>query len=166
MNGSRLLVIFSDGSSKFYENGIEIWRRDDGLGDIASSVFLEPNSASTLDADEIGIPLNHSELTVFERYTDRWAAHFKMVTLTTEGDKVSDVHGFSKLFIGASRAGKIFALNTLNGRILWAKFLPGCKPMKVMVLRHAHMRNPPIVGVVCGSPSVLWSYQGNRIYHH
>lgn len=54
--------------------------------------------------------------------------------------------GLRKLIIIATRAGKIFALRSTDGSVVWAKFIRNSFPLAIFLSRSS--AHPPPIGVV------------------
>ncbi|KAK6140062.1 hypothetical protein DH2020_026197 [Rehmannia glutinosa] len=126
-NGFRALIVMEDHSLLLLQQGEIVWTREDGLASIMDV------KASELPVEKDGVSVAKVEHNLFEwlkghllklkgtlmiATPDDVAAIQKMRLQSSEKSKMTrDRNGFRKLLIVLTRAGKLFALHTGDGRI-------------------------------------------------
>ncbi|CAI9097878.1 OLC1v1034391C2 [Oldenlandia corymbosa var. corymbosa] len=167
-SGFRALVVMEDHSLLLLQQGEIVWSREDGLASI-----LEVTT-SELPVEKDGVSVAKVEHSLFEwlkghllklkgtlmlATPDDIGAIQKLRLQSSEKNKMTrDHNGFRKLIIVLTRAGKLFALHTGDGRIVWSVLLSSlresetCKAPRVLNLlqwqvphHHALDENPSIV---------------------
>ncbi|XP_057779297.1 uncharacterized protein LOC130997883 [Salvia miltiorrhiza] len=132
-NGFRVLIVLEDDSLFLLQQGEIVWSREDGL---ASIVDVKP---AELPVEKDGVSVAKVENNLFEwlkghllklkgtlmlATPDDVAAIQKMRLQSSGKTKMTrDRNGFRKLLIVLTRAGKLFALHTGDGRIVWSRLL-------------------------------------------
>ncbi|KAI3473960.1 hypothetical protein Pfo_028534 [Paulownia fortunei] len=132
-NGFRVLIVMEDHSLLLLQQGEIVWSREDGLASIMDV------KASELPVEKDGVSVAKVEHNLFEwlkghllklkgtlmiATPDDVAAILKMRLQSSEKSKMTrDRNGFRKLLIVLTRAGKLFALHTGDGRIVWSLLL-------------------------------------------
>ncbi|KAK6140026.1 hypothetical protein DH2020_026242 [Rehmannia glutinosa] len=132
-NGFRALIVMEDHSLLLLQQGEIVWTREDGLASIMDV------KASELPVEKDGVSVAKVEHNLFEwlkghllklkgtlmiATPDDVAAIQKMRLQSSEKSKMTrDRNGFRKLLIVLTRAGKLFALHTGDGRIVWSLLL-------------------------------------------
>ncbi|KAJ8485685.1 hypothetical protein OPV22_018170 [Ensete ventricosum] len=136
-----------------------VWSREDGLASIVDS------TTSELPVEKEGVSVAEVEHSLFEwlkghflklkgtlmlANPDEVAAIQAIRLKSFEKNKMTrDHNGFRKLIIVLTRAGKVLALHTGDGRVVWSVLLP--------VLRKSE---------TCGNPFALNVYQWQVPHHH
>ncbi|CAA0830353.1 catalytics [Striga hermonthica] len=176
-NGFRALIVMEDHSLLLLQQGEIVWTREDGLASIIDV------KASELPVEKDGVSVAKVEHNLFEwlkghllklkgtlmiATTDEVAAIQKIRLQSSEKSKMTrDRNGFRKLLIVLTRAGKLYALHTGDGRIVWSLLLNSlrksetCENPRGISLHqwqvphhHALDENPSILVVGrCGSNS-------------
>jgi hypothetical protein len=59
-----------------------------------------------------------------------------------------DRFGFKKLVIFATRTGKVVALETLKGQVVWERYFPGLSFKEIDMVRSAVVKFPPVLSLV------------------
>ncbi|WOL17489.1 ER membrane protein complex subunit 1 [Canna indica] len=158
-HGFRVLVVMEDHSLSLVQQGEIVWSREDGLASIVSSAMFE------LPVEKEGVSVAEVEHNLFEwlkghflklkgtlmlASPDEMAAIQAIRLKSSEKNKMTrDHNGFRKLIIVVTRAGKVLALHTGDGRVVWSVLLPA--------LRRSGK---------CGNPSALSLYQWQVPHHH
>ncbi|KAL3628413.1 hypothetical protein CASFOL_027459 [Castilleja foliolosa] len=195
-NGFRALIVMEDHSLLLLQQGQIVWTREDGLASILDV------KASELPVEKDGVSVAKVEHNLFEwlkghmlklkgtlmlATPDEVAAIQKIRLHSSEKSKMTrDRNGFRKLLIVLTRSGKLFALHTGDGRIVWSLLLKSlrksetCENPRGISLHqwqdphhHALDENPSILVVgKCGptsdSPGVLSivdTYKGEERSH-
>ncbi|PPS02292.1 hypothetical protein GOBAR_AA18389 [Gossypium barbadense] len=127
-HGFRALIVMEDHSLLLLQQGAIVWSREDGLASIIDV------TTSELPVEKAGVSVAKVELNLFE-----W---LKL-------QQTRDHNGFRKLLIALTRAGKLFALHTGDGRIVWSH-----------LLQSLHKSES------CRQPIVLNLYQWLVPHHH
>ncbi|CAL9160680.1 uncharacterized protein LOC135634952 [Musa acuminata AAA Group] len=158
-HGFRFLVVMEDHSLLLVQQGEIVWSREDGLASIVDS------TTSELPVEKEGVSVAEVEHSLFEwlkghflklkgtlmlASPDEVAAIQAIRLKSFEKNKMTrDHNGFRKLIIVLTRAGKVLALHTGDGRVVWSVLLP--------VLRKSE---------TCGNPFALNVYQWQVPHHH
>ncbi|KAJ6793419.1 ER membrane protein complex subunit 1 [Iris pallida] len=158
-HGFRALFVMEDHSLILVQQGEVVWSREDGL---ASVIGL---TTSELPVEKDGVSVAKVEHSLFEwlkghllklkgtlmlATPDDIAVIQGMRLKSSEKTKMTrDHNGFRKLIIVLTRAGKISALHTGDGRVVWSLLLPS--------LRRSEG---------CEYPSALNIYQWQVPHHH
>ncbi|CAM6050215.1 unnamed protein product [Sphagnum compactum] len=189
-HGFRALVVGEDDSLLLLQQGEIVWTREDEL-------------ASIVDAKSAELPLERDGVSVAEVEHDlaEWLkGHFLKLKATlflasadeiaavqesrlNQADKTKltrDHNGFRKLLLVLTKSGKLLALHTGDGRIVWSLLIPGFRaphggpqvcPEKLLLWQvpHQHAEERPevlVLGKSCSTsdfPAVLsWvdAYKG------
>ncbi|XP_071704847.1 uncharacterized protein [Rutidosis leptorrhynchoides] len=182
-NGFRALIVMEDHSLLLLQQGEIVWSRDDGLASIIDV------TTSELPVEKIGVSVAKVEHSLFEwlkghmlklkgtlmlATPDEIAEIQKIRLQSSEKSKMTrDHNGFRKLLIVLTRSGKLFALHTGDGSVIWSSLIqslrgsekcthPTSLKLHQWQIPHHHaLDNNPSVLVVgrCGlyltSPSAL-----------
>ncbi|XP_062179551.1 uncharacterized protein LOC133884219 isoform X2 [Phragmites australis] len=157
-HGFRALVVMEDHSLLLVQQGEVVWSREDGLASIVDVITSE------LPVEKDGVSVADVEHNLFEwlkghmlklkgtlmlANADEVAAIQALRLKSSEKNKMTrDHNGFRKLLIVLTKAGKVIALHTGDGRIIWSKLLPSLR-----------------VSRSGGMPSALRMYQW-QVPHH
>ncbi|PON37264.1 ER membrane protein complex subunit [Parasponia andersonii] len=157
-NGFRALVVMEDHSLLLLQQGAIVWSREDGLASIVDV------ATSELPVEKDGVSVAKVEENLFEwlkghllklkgtlmlASPEDVAAIQGMRLKNSEKSKMTrDHNGFRKLIVVLTRAGKLFALHTGDGRVVWSLLLPS-------------LRNS-----ACKHPTGLSIYQWQVPHHH
>ncbi|KAJ9702333.1 hypothetical protein PVL29_004189 [Vitis rotundifolia] len=157
--GFRALIVMEDHSLLLLQQGEIVWSREDGLASIIDV------TASELPVEKEGVSVAKVEHNLFEwlkghmlklKGTLMLASPEDIIAIqgmrlkSSEKSKMTrDHNGFRKLLIVLTRAGKLFALHTGDGRVVWS------------VLLHS-LRNSE----ACAYPTGLNVYQWQVPHHH
>ncbi|CAA6666006.1 unnamed protein product [Spirodela intermedia] len=131
-HGFRALVVMEDHSLLLVQQGEIVWSREDGLASIIAS------TTSELPVEK-GVSVAKVEHSIFEwikghllkvkgtlmlANAEDLAAIQRMRLKSFEKTKMTrDHNGFRKLLVVLTRAGKVLALHTGDGRIVWSLLL-------------------------------------------
>ncbi|XVF35461.1 hypothetical protein REPUB_Repub18cG0148000 [Reevesia pubescens] len=131
--GFRALIVMEDHSLLLLQQGEIVWTREDGLASIIDV------TTSDLPLERDGVSVTKVEHNLFEwlkghmlklkgtlmlASPEDMAAIQNMRLKSSEKSKMTrDHNGFRKLLIVLSRAGKLFALHTGDGHIVWCRLL-------------------------------------------
>lgn len=133
-HGFRALVIAEDHSLALLQQGEIVWSREDGLAEIIDATTAE------LPLERDGVSVAEVEHNLFEwlkghllklKATLMLASAEEIAVIQTrrlnnaEKTKMTrDHNGFRKLLIVLTKAGKLLALHSGDGRIVWSQLLP------------------------------------------
>ncbi|TPX33872.1 hypothetical protein SmJEL517_g03357 [Synchytrium microbalum] len=166
---TKLLIVSSDGSIHFVQGNELKWSRDESLAQITHSEFVELPAPSLLseELDEMDEPASKSAATnPVTRYAKRLSTHIKKLSAAVNQFVVSapnspqeaapvqnatqDLYAFRKLFIVTTSTGKVLALETKHGQIIWSRMfgLGMGKFISVKTLRASFVKYPPITALV------------------
>ncbi|XP_010254044.1 PREDICTED: ER membrane protein complex subunit 1 isoform X2 [Nelumbo nucifera] len=158
-HGFRALVVMEDHSLLLLQQGDIVWSREDGLASIIDM------TTSELPVEKKGVSVAKVEHNLFE-----WLkGHFlklkgtlmlaspdditsiqEMRLKSSEKNKMTrDHNGFRKLLIVLTKAGKLYALHTGDGRVIWSLLLSSLRRSEV-----------------CEHPTGLNIYQWQVPHHH
>lgn len=114
-----------------------LWTREEALSHIVSAKFLEL-PVSELDAS-IEQEFNEFSGDGFGMLYHRLSSQFRQISVVLTGQQgnanaglVRDDFGLQKLIIVVTSVGKLYALHTLNGEIVWSKYLPDIVPFSTL----------------------------------
>ncbi|KAL6980107.1 hypothetical protein U1Q18_021757 [Sarracenia purpurea var. burkii] len=182
-HGFRALIVMEDHSLLLVQQGEIVWSREDGLASVIDV------TTSELPVEKHGVSVAKVEHNLFE-WLKGHMLKLKGTLMLASADEVAEIqrvrlksseknkmtrdhNGFRKLLIVLTRAGKLFALHTGDGRVVWSLLLPslrkseGCvDPIGLKIYQwqvphhHALDENPSVLVVGrCGrsldAPGVL-----------
>ncbi|XP_066361981.1 uncharacterized protein [Miscanthus floridulus] len=193
-HGFRALVVMEDHSLLLIQQGEVVWSREDGLASIVDV------TTSELPVEKDGVSVADVEHNLFEwlkghmlklkgtlmlANADEVAAIQALRLKSSEKNKMTrDHNGFRKLLVVLTKAGKVMALHTGDGRVIWSNLLPSLRASRFggmpsalriyqwQVPHHSVMRENPSVLVVGKSGaesstpgvfSILDSYSGEEL---
>ena len=167
------LLLKADGSIECVDgNKRSLWSREESLTLAKDAVFLDlpVRDVVTEQYDELKEPLEVSKsLSVAGRLARRLKTHFERLvsfavsfgvapkkdlgsangtsaaTLLTD-----DGRGFHKLFIVISSTGKVNALDSTNGKVVWSRFFDASLE-SIHIIRPSLVQFPPLIGIFAGS---------------
>ncbi|CAN6839068.1 unnamed protein product [Brassica oleracea] len=158
-NGFRALIVMEDHSLLLLQQGAIVWSREEGLASVTDVTTAE------LPVEKDGVSVAKVEHTLVDWLKGHMlklkgslllasledvAAIQEMRMKSSGRSKLTrDHNGFRKLFIALTRAGKLFALHTGDGRIVWSMLL-----------------NSPTKSEACERPSGINLYQWQVPHHH
>lgn len=158
-SGFRALIVMEDHSLLLVQQGEMVWSREDGLASIVEV------TTSELPVEKDGVSVATVEHSLFEwlkghvlklkgtlmlANPDDIAAIQKLRLQSSEKNKMTrDHNGFRKLIIVLTRAGKLFALHTGDGQIVWSVLLNSLRKSQT-----------------CEAPTVLKLHQWQVPHHH
>ncbi|XP_021745493.1 ER membrane protein complex subunit 1-like [Chenopodium quinoa] len=157
--GFRALVVMEDHSVSLLQQGNIVWSREDGLASIVDV------TTSELPLEKKGVSVAKVEQGLLEwlkghmlklKGTLMLASAEDMVSIqalrlqSSEKSKLTrDHNGFRKLLIVLTKSGKVYALHTGDGRVVWSTFLPNLRKSDT-----------------CENPVALNLYQWQVPHHH
>lgn len=157
--GFRALIVMEDHSLLLLQQAAVVWNREDALASILDV------TTSELPVQKDGVSVAKVEHNLFEwlkghllklkatlmlATPDDVAAVQRIRLQSAEKSKMTrDHNGFRKLLIVLTRAGKLFALHTGDGRIVWSRLLTAFRKSGT-----------------CESPRGLKLYQWQVPHHH
>ncbi|PSR91789.1 ER membrane protein complex subunit 1 like [Actinidia chinensis var. chinensis] len=158
-HGFRALIVMEDHSLLLVQQGEIVWSREDGLASIIDV------TTSELPVEKHGVSVAKVEQNLFE-WLKGHVLKIKGTLMLASPDEVAEIqrirlkssekskmtrdhNGFRKLLIVLTRAGKLFALHTGDGRVVWSLLL-----------------NPLRESEECSSPIGLKIYQWQVPHHH
>ncbi|KAL2940085.1 ER membrane protein complex subunit 1 [Bienertia sinuspersici] len=157
--GFRALVVMEDHSLILLQQGDIVWSREDGLASIVdvttSELPVEKKSVSVAKVEQGLLEWLKGHLlklkgTLMLASPDNMAAIRALRLKNAEKSKLTrDHNGFRKLLIVLTKAGKVYALHTGDGRVVWSVFLPNLRKSET-----------------CESPVALNLYQWQVPHHH
>ncbi|KAI3523793.1 hypothetical protein L1887_02198 [Cichorium endivia] len=193
-HGFRALIVMEDHSLLLLQQGEIVWSRDDGLASIIDV------TTSELPVEKIGVSVAKVEDSLFEwlkghmlklkgtlmlANPDELTAIQKIRLQSSQKSKMTrDHNGFRRLLIVLTKSGKLFALHSGDGHIVWSTLLQSlrqshqCPNPTALKLHpwqiphhHALDRNPSVLvvgrcGLSLSSPSTLTiidAYTGNAV---
>eukprot|EP01018_Ginkgo_biloba_P002301 Gb_00506 [translate_table: standard] len=158
-HGFRALVVAEDHSLALLQQGEVVWSREDGLASIIDTTTAE------LPLERDGVSVAEVEHNLFEwlkghllklkatlmlASAEDIAAIQAMRLNNAEKTKMTrDHNGFRKLLIVLTKAGKLLALHSGDGRIIWSLLLPAFRKSEL-----------------CQVPSVLKVFPWQVPHHH
>ncbi|KAL9262011.1 ER membrane protein complex subunit 1-like protein [Drosera capensis] len=158
-NGFRALVVMEDHSLLLLQQGKIVWSREDGLASIVDV------STSELPLQKEGVSVAKVEHTLLEwlqghilklKGTLMLAGPEDVAAIQTLRLKSSgrskmtrDRNGFRKLLIVLTKGGKLYALHTGDGHVVWSLLLPSLRKSDV-----------------CQHPIAVFMYQWQVPHHH
>ncbi|XP_021907584.1 ER membrane protein complex subunit 1 isoform X2 [Carica papaya] len=132
-HGFRALIVMEDHSLLLLQQGEIVWSREDGLASIIDV------TTSELPVEKQGVSVAKVEHNLFEWLKGHMLKLKGTLMLANPEDVVAiqalrlkssekskmtrDHNGFRKLLIVLTRAGKLFALHTGDGRVVWSLLL-------------------------------------------
>ncbi|KAK9983871.1 hypothetical protein SO802_033396 [Lithocarpus litseifolius] len=135
--GFRALIVMEDHSLLLLQQGATVWSREEGLASIVDVTVSE------LPVERAGVSVAKVEQNLFEwlkghilklkgtlmlASSEDIAAIQGMRLKSSEISKMTrDHNGFRKLLIVLTRAGKLYALHTGDGRVVWSLLLPSLR---------------------------------------
>ncbi|XP_009623191.1 uncharacterized protein [Nicotiana tomentosiformis] len=157
--GFRALIVMEDHSLLLMQQGEIVWNREDGLASIIDV------TTSELPVEKDGVSVAKVEHSLFEwlkghllklkgtlmlATPDDIAVIQRLRLQSAEKSKMTrDHNGFRKLLIVLTRAGKLFAIHTGDGRIVWSLLLNAFRK-----------------SVTCENPRGLKIHQWQVPHHH
>ncbi|KAL0905820.1 hypothetical protein M5K25_024258 [Dendrobium thyrsiflorum] len=179
-HGFRALLVMEDHSLLLVQQGKIVWSREDGLASVVDS------TTSELPVEKDGVSVAKVEHSLFEwlkghmlklketlmlATPDDIAAIQEMRLKSSEKTKMTrDHNGFRKLIIVLTKAGKVFALHTGDGRVVWSLLLrslrisEGCECPSALKLsqwqvphHRAMVENPSVLVLAKCGPDFLQS---------
>ncbi|KAG7601940.1 putative transcription factor WD40-like family [Arabidopsis thaliana] len=158
-NGFRALIVMEDHSLLLLQQGAIVWSREEGLASVTDVTTAE------LPLEKDGVSVAKVEHTLFEWLKGHVLKLKGSLLLASPEDVVAiqelrvkssgknkltrDHNGFRKLILALTRAGKLFALHTGDGRIVWSMLL-----------------NSPSQSQSCERPNGVSLYQWQVPHHH
>lgn len=174
----RLLAIFESGAVAMVKPNEILWERDESLANVAGSLFVElPESQMlSLEKDELDEPVVDTDaLSPSSRYIRRWILHSAQLRtyISKLPQKLTDIFkrpfappkknsainttelvfrdtlGFRKLVVFVSEKGKLQAMETESGTVVWSRWIgPVLKVRQIELARSGVVKFPPVVTVV------------------
>ncbi|CAA7039768.1 unnamed protein product [Microthlaspi erraticum] len=158
-NGFRALIVMEDHSLLLLQQGAIVWSREEGLASVTDVTTAE------LPVEKDGVSVAKVEHTLLDWLKGHVLKLKGTLLLATPEDVAAiqemrfkssgknkltrDHNGFRKLIIALTKAGKLFALHTGDGRIVWSMLL-----------------NSPSKSEACGRPNGISLYQWQVPHHH
>ncbi|EEF45897.1 catalytic, putative [Ricinus communis] len=158
-HGFRALIVMEDHSLLLLQQGEIVWSREDGLASIIDV------TTSELPVEKEGVSVAKVEQNLFEwlkghilklKGTLMLASPEDVVAIqamrlkSSEKSKMTrDHNGFRKLLIALTKSGKVFALHTGDGRVVWSVFMNSLRKSDA-----------------CENPTGVNMYQWQVPHHH
>ncbi|KAJ3398894.1 DUF1620 super, partial [Chytridiales sp. JEL 0842] len=173
-NAFRVLTVSKAGHIGLVRENEISWDRDESLTKVAESVFVElpePQFLS-LEHDELDEPLKASEaLNPVSRYIKRVSTHLQQLQSALQGmpnklEKITSIfsknetadssevilqrdrYGFRKLIVFATRTGKLVAVESLKGQVVWERYFPTLSFKEISAVRTTMVKFPPVLAAV------------------
>lgn len=157
----RLLIASQDNSISLMQlpAGKLMWTREEALSSVIQVEFVE------LPVSDLDASIEHEFVStsgdIFGMLYRRLLSQFHQVSsffsaphsISSSGDLIRDDFGLHKAIILVTRVGKLFAIDSLSGAIIWTKFLPDIKPFlrlrkeTMLVLEQRSARYPPMTAM-------------------
>lgn len=152
----RLLILTSDNVLCLLQlpNGKMLWKREESLSNIVGIEFVEL-PVSELDASiEREFQTNSND--ILSMLYNRVVTQMKQLTTFLSGKQITsnklvrDEFGLHKLILAVTKVGKLFAIDTLTGDIIWSKILDGIAPFTmikneiILIYEQRNARYPPL----------------------
>ncbi|KAJ8450475.1 hypothetical protein Cgig2_002160 [Carnegiea gigantea] len=157
--GFRALVVMEDHSLLLVQQGDIVWSREDGLASVVdvttSELPVEKKGVSVAKVEEGFLEWLKGHMlklkgTLMLASPEDMAAIQALRLKSSEKSKLTrDHNGFRKLFIVLTKAGKLLALHSGDGRIVWSLLLPSLRKSET-----------------CENPVALNLYQWQVPHHH
>jgi len=168
--GTKVIIVGEDHSLSLFSGSRLLWCREEALASISHDQMVDlPAELAVRDtlqkefaSDPSDNLLSHflkrvksefSQLVHFASSFSSFDPHAVVDYLTakTQADNslVKDKFGFKKLVVVATAPGKLFGLHSVDGSIVWSKYLPHTKPLSLFVARSS--AHPPPRGILVGS---------------
>ncbi|KAH7107261.1 hypothetical protein BKA62DRAFT_682862 [Auriculariales sp. MPI-PUGE-AT-0066] len=181
---SRTFTTSSTGALQLWQNQKLVWGRDEALADLGAVEFVDlpEKKAVTERTGNEGLferifrhVVQLQNLPVYMvGWTQRFLATSYELNAPAPGELWRDPFGFRKVIIAASNAGKVYALDSTTGVVLWSKLLGTddrngyAKPVKIFVMKTAAEAADPEVLVVAqhhldGQPTETLGYHFNAL---
>lgn len=131
VDSERRVVQQSNGQLQMVKGEKVLWSREEGLADAVDGVFVDlPEIETSLSAEELVFEENADVFSAYVRRVQRhlndlkYLPDYVLSKLSLEDhqqDTRDEIFGFRKLFVVATKQGRLIALNTaVQGRIEWA----------------------------------------------
>lgn len=152
--GYRFLIVTEDDALALLQQGEVVWEREEALASVVDVKMVDLPSGVKGKGDHPG---DHS---LQEWFKDHWLRAKATVMMATPEERemvqkmrvnnvaknspVRDHNRFRKLIVVLTRPGKVLALHTGDGRIIWSVLLKGLRtdvepvPLKLMVSQDPH----------------------------
>ncbi|XP_031256639.1 ER membrane protein complex subunit 1 [Pistacia vera] len=157
-HGFRALIVMEDHSLLLLQQGKIVWNREDALAsiiDVTTSELPVDKAVSVAKGEHNLIDWLKGHIlklkgTLMLASPEDVVAIQAIRLKSSEKSKLTrDHNGFRKLLIVLTKAGKIFALHSGDGRVVWSLLLPSLRKSKV-----------------CDCPTGLNLYQWQVPHHH
>lgn len=135
--GFRALVVMEDHSLLLLQQGEIVWSREDGLASVVdvttSELPVEKKGVSVAKVEEGFLEWLKGHMlklkgTLMLASPEDMAAIQALRLKSSEKSKLTrDHNGFRKLFIVLTKAGKLYALHSGDGRVVWSILLPSLR---------------------------------------
>ncbi|XP_057522936.1 uncharacterized protein LOC130802853 [Amaranthus tricolor] len=158
-SGFRALVVMEDHSLLLLQQGDIVWSREDGLASVVdvttSELPLEKKGVSVAKVEQGLVEWLKGHFlklkgTLMLASPEDMAAIQALRLQSSEKSKLTrDHNGFRKLLIALTKAGKVYALHSGDGRVVWSIFLSNLRKSET-----------------CENPVALNLYQWQVPHHH
>ncbi|KAI9207145.1 uncharacterized protein BJ171DRAFT_421102, partial [Polychytrium aggregatum] len=141
------------------------WSREESLAHATKAQFVDLPESSLLSEEynELDEGQTHRDISSpVERYLRRLSSHASkalvcrpdaLLTLcvrrrcSSRKQLFRDTHGIHKLIVFATKTGKVVALDTLKGVVVWTYYLPNSQIRHVDLVRDALVKFPPVLTI-------------------
>ncbi|CAN1218754.1 ER membrane protein complex subunit 1 [Linum perenne] len=158
-HGFRALIVMEDHSLLLLQQGAIVWSREDALASIVdvktSELPVEKKGVSVAKVEETllewlqGHVLKLKGTLMLANPDDMAAIQALRMKSSGKSKMTRDHNGFRKLLIVLTKAGKVFALHTGDGRIVWSNLLNSLRSSEI-----------------CENPTALNLFQWHVPHHH
>ena len=150
--GFRCAAVAADHALSLLQQGQTAWLREEALAEVTQLLFLEPQSSGSgaaVGAHAASVPSGavvapwHSRVAAMLRSVAASGASSQGVGATSPAPRdwpralppQRDEHGFSRLLVALTAAGKVLALRSDDGRVVWSWTPPpGTAPPSTLLL--------------------------------
>ena len=132
------LVVWSDHAVGYVSSGKLQWIREEGLASIVQSEWVAPSDVHREETEGVVKIPSYSEALVlqYKSLLQLWKTlSFSKLALLWKSDNNDYFFGFSKLLIVLTTPGKLYALDSQTGSILWTRYLGAEKQLQLIVTR-------------------------------
>ncbi|CAD7698977.1 unnamed protein product [Ostreobium quekettii] len=162
--GFRALLVGGDDSLSLIQQGQVVWSKDEALGSVQSSLFIDPPNAvpgvANLPKGDLLKKIKAQILSLkvqFSLNTEQEKLELMDMKQALSGKNapLRDPNGSRKYIISATASGKLYALHNGDGRVVWSRCLSQAPfPNHVLLSRHSHDPNeaPQLLLVRLGGP--------------
>ncbi|BFZ61555.1 hypothetical protein YB2330_002627 [Saitoella coloradoensis] len=170
----RVLLVTVDGSIHMWRDSMPLWTRHESLAHTTHATFVDLPDPSV--SKEMADEETHEGLSAFLKRVTRhigeahhipafisgWATRFaqgeyEASPTGTSAGIARDTFGFRKFIVTGTEKGKLAALDTATGKVVWSQFYQGNSAVGLWTVRNASPDHPPVVAVLLkGQGTMDW----------